>query len=362
MTDAVDIIPKPEGISKTSRINAYQTLDKQQGIQKMIRVVWQGQKKKGLPFKLQFIDLDQDNKEKLLQITEDDYAELPMSLIPGNSYLVCMIFVKGIVYDLDTAKMGLISEVTDIVKEPKLFDKGFELPSITQMDLHPKKTDTDIPSVSGDKPLASTEAINQLKKNESLNRIKERVKQKGSQSLTETTNLEEYTGEIIKSPSSLLAYLPPIEEAKAYFKYLQDFKLSVLDKTDVILIKGNLHIKRSGWEKFVNVFRLDHWIVSTKKEITKQHLITYKKIRKLGNNIKVIDKDEWLEGIQYTVIVAMKSLTGSTTQGIGLVQQYEGGREDRKEHDILTHAETRAFNRACSKIVGLGEVSAEEIN
>ena len=209
---------------------------------------------------------------------------------------------------------------------------------------------TDVPSVSDDKP------SNWVSENET-------VRTTGSQSLTETTNLEEvYEGEIIKSPSSLLAYLPPIEEAKAYFKYLQDFKLSVLDKTDVILIKGNLHIKRSGWEKFVNVFRLDHRIISTKKEITKQHLVTYKKIRKLGNNIKVIDKDEWLDGIQYTVIVEMKSLTGSTTQGIGLVQQYEGGREDRKEHDILTHAETRAFNRACSKIVGLGEVSAEEMN
>ena len=179
-----------------------------------------------------------------------------------------------------------------------------------------------------------------------------------------TEIIEDPKGEIVKieTSSSLLAYLPPIEEAKAYFKYLQDFKLSVLDKTDVILIQGNLHIKRSGWEKFVNVFRLDHWIVSTKKETTLQHLIVTKKVWEKGNKVKKIVKDEWLEGIQYTVVVAMKSLTGSTTQGIGLVQQYEGGREDRKEHDILTHAETRAFNRACSKIVGLGEVSAEEMN
>ena len=172
---------------------------------------------------------------------------------------------------------------------------------------------------------------------------------------------EVFEGEIIKPPASLLAYLPPIKEVKAYFDYIQEFKKSILDKKDIQVIGKNTHICRSGWEKFVNVFRLDHWIVSTKKEITRQHLQSFKWEKSVQPWIKIPDRDEWLDGIQYTVVVAMKSLTGSVTQGIGLVQQYEGGRDDRKEHDILAHAETRAFNRACSKIIGLGEVSAEEV-
>ena len=179
---------------------------------------------------------------------------------------------------------------------------------------------------------------------------------------SEGSSVVEFKGDIIKSPASLLSFLPPIKEAKEYFNYIQEFKKSILDKSDIQKIGDKSHICRSGWEKFVNVFRLEHWIVSTKKEITNQHLQTFKWDKTVQPWIKIPDRDEWLDGIQYTVIVAMKSLTGSMTQGVGLVQQYEGGRADRKEHDIIAHAETRAFNRACSKIIGLGEVSAEEVN
>ena len=191
MTDTVDTIPKPEGKPK-SRMLAYKTLDKQQGIQKMIRIIKQLQKRKGLPFKLEFIDLDNQSDKiipnKLLQITEDDYAELPMSLIPGNSYLVCMIFNKGIVYDLDSAKMGLIAEVTDVVEEP-----------LPDFDYIPPNTD--VPSVSDDKPVEVGDSPNKT------------VTETGSQSLTETIN-----------PLPLLSYESDsiielnVENVKKYFK------------------------------------------------------------------------------------------------------------------------------------------------
>jgi hypothetical protein len=348
-------------MSETKRIDAYKTADNRPATQKRIEIIRCKRKTKGFPYKFDFIDLDvneEDRTKELLQVPENIYdTHMPFSFKEGNDYLICMIHNVGVVYDIDSDKIDIISDVTDLREAS---------------DDKPLSDSNDDAFQKGSQSLTSQEKYNQevikdMKQDViRLEDLKGDDKSKRNRKITGANDGVFESKSLSTLPSkhqtSLLAYLPSIEEATAYFKYLQDFKLSVLDKTDLLKIKGNVHICRSGWEKFVNIFQLKHQIISAKKEITRQHLVTYKYKYVSGRKIKEIDKDEWLDGIQYTVIVEILAPNGFSAQGIGLVQQYEGGREDRTEHDILAHAETRAFNRACSKIVGLGEVSAEEIN
>ncbi|KKK79392.1 hypothetical protein LCGC14_2833970, partial [marine sediment metagenome] len=327
--------------------------------------------------------IDNRNNRFILQ-TSIEPRDLPVTFKVGKKYILPVIMNKvGKVGNLDEKHIELIEDYTEGLTStvpPEEQGGGKEqIDKITENDKAYHEQAQQLKEYA-DKPINDRNK----KKNDLLDKLPKppandkpksvgqhptAIEPEGSQLVVEYVEgsdrnpikTEVFEGEIIKPPASLLAYLPPIKEVKAYFDYIQEFKKSILDKKDIQVIGKNTHICRSGWEKFVNVFRLDHWIVSTKKEITRQHLQSFKWEKSVQPWIKIPDRDEWLDGIQYTVVVAMKSLTGSVTQGIGLVQQYEGGRDDRKEHDILAHAETRAFNRACSKIIGLGEVSAEEV-
>ena len=177
---SIKTIPKP----KAHRISTYQTENGTPAIQKMIKITKQLQKRKDLPFKLEFVDLDNSVKDKkgLLQITEDDYAELPMSLIPGNSYLVCMVFIKGIIYNLDGARMGLISEVTDVVDD---MDKNASVYNYTKKE-YDEIHSTDHSLVSDDKPSVSSNLSSRgLETKPPVGELSSL----GSQSLTETTNI-----------------------------------------------------------------------------------------------------------------------------------------------------------------------------
>lgn len=104
-------------------------------------------------------------------------------------------------------------------------------------------------------------------------------------------------------------------------------------------IKGHKYVKKSGWRIVALAFNLSDKIVS-------------KEYKELGNGEYVVT---------YTVEVTAPN--GRTAQGIGSCSTLEKTRDGEKRfHNAESHAHTRAKNRAISDLVGLGELSAEEID
>jgi hypothetical protein len=66
----------------------------------------------------------------------------------------------------------------------------------------------------------------------------------------------------------------------------------------------------------------------------------------------------------WTVTYKASTHTGTATIGDGAAAAAEKqrGRMKASEHNVRSHAHTRAFNRAVSNLVGFGEVSAEEVD
>ncbi len=66
----------------------------------------------------------------------------------------------------------------------------------------------------------------------------------------------------------------------------------------------------------------------------------------------------------YTVIYQARTSGGRHASGDGTcaASEKERGRMRASEHNVRSHAHTRAYNRAVSNLVGFGEVSAEEVD
>lgn len=73
--------------------------------------------------------------------------------------------------------------------------------------------------------------------------------------------------------------------------------------------------------------------------------------------------DDGSENYVYTVSYQARTPSGRTATGDGTcaAAEKQKGRMKATEHNVRSHAHTRAFNRAVSNLVGFGEVSAEEI-
>lgn len=66
----------------------------------------------------------------------------------------------------------------------------------------------------------------------------------------------------------------------------------------------------------------------------------------------------------YSVTYRATAPSGATAMGDGTcaAAEKQKGRMKATEHNVRSHAHTRAFNRAVSNLVGFGEVSAEEVD
>lgn len=104
-------------------------------------------------------------------------------------------------------------------------------------------------------------------------------------------------------------------------------------------IQGHKYVKKSGWRIVALAFNLSDRIVS--------------------KEMKELSEGEFL--ITYTVEVTAPN--GRTAQAVGSCSTLEKIKSgDKRFHNAETHAHTRAKNRAISDLVGLGELSAEEVD
>ncbi len=120
-------------------------------------------------------------------------------------------------------------------------------------------------------------------------------------------------------------------------KVFEYFNSKVLTSRDFATIQGKPFVKKSGWSKY-----------------------------SLACNVSTELRDEKVEErngnrIYHFVYRAIHLPTGGYADAVGSASEAEKNQWNHPEHDIRTLAQTRAFNRSISNLVGGGEVSAEEM-
>ncbi len=150
---------------------------------------------------------------------------------------------------------------------------------------------------------------------------------------------EEQTTTAITPATTMMLIEPAaeIEELKRHWQTIQELKKSILDKSDVAEIQGRTYVKRSGWRKLQSAFAISDRIASKERE----------------------DQGEG-HFLWRVEVEAYHVKTGRSVMGIGTCSTKER-KFAHVDHDVLATAHTRAKNRAISDLIGLGEVSAEEI-
>jgi len=140
-------------------------------------------------------------------------------------------------------------------------------------------------------------------------------------------------------PQQIPIVIPPLrkEELLDHFNKIQELKRSLIDaKNDMITIVGKPYILKSGWRKLAFAFNLTDTIVREEKETTPD-----------GETV-------WRMWVKVTA--------PNGREVIGVAAASSAEREfAHEEHDPYALCHTRAKNRAISDILGLGEVSAEEV-
>jgi hypothetical protein len=160
---------------------------------------------------------------------------------------------------------------------------------------------------------------------------------------------------IVESPA--LALPAPIYGGPAMAQALIAYRelQRALDQSmpDQILDLGGRQFRKKGYWRALSVaFNLSVDLVEERREVHGQF-------------------DDGRENFGYVVVCRATAPNGRTAVGDGSVFAIEKARRDvgnkwaalpaqASEHNVRSHAVTRAYNRAVSNLVGFGEVSAEE--
>ncbi|XP_077222827.1 uncharacterized protein LOC143870202 [Tasmannia lanceolata] len=115
------------------------------------------------------------------------------------------------------------------------------------------------------------------------------------------------------------------------FKQYQNAAMAILEKTDYTMISGNPFIKKSGWRKISFFFNLSFEIKD-----------------------KSIEFDENRNVLRAEFVVRAFMQGGRFSDGWGSCERREK-RFLKPNHDIPSTAETRAKNKACQDLLGIGE-------
>jgi hypothetical protein len=138
------------------------------------------------------------------------------------------------------------------------------------------------------------------------------------------------------TPTEIVTLPLTEQETLERFNRTQHLKRSLLDpKTDLILIAGKPYIKKSGWRKLQFAFNLTDELIHEEQE-------------------KKENKTIW------RMWVRVRAPNGREVIGVGSASSDEK-KFSHPDHDPYALCHTRSKNRAISDILGLGEVSAEEM-
>ena len=150
-------------------------------------------------------------------------------------------------------------------------------------------------------------------------------------------------GLVTRAEASVLRPLD-VNEVKSSMESYQRGLASILDASDWQTAGDGRFVKKSGWRKIATWFGLSVEIVRER-----------------------IERDEQGEPLRASVVVKAIAPNGRSMDGDGHCASSEprfnrqGGRQ-KLENDLIGTATTRAKNRAIADLVGMGAVSAEEVD
>ena len=144
------------------------------------------------------------------------------------------------------------------------------------------------------------------------------------------------TGELIPAPLALLT-AAPVRDAVALQRQYHELVAGLLDDSDYQVIDRKRFPKKSAWRKLATAFNVSVQLIDRHE-----------------------DHDELGRIVRAEVVTRATAPNGRSMDGLGICDRSE--RRGMSEHDLVATAMTRATNRACSDLFGMGEVSAEEVN
>lgn len=158
------------------------------------------------------------------------------------------------------------------------------------------------------------------------------------------------------------------KDAVSAWKQYQELKAAIAEDSDKQEIQKKIFLKKSYWRKIATFFNLTVDVVSESHEQIGKTMVwhfTCKAIAPNGRSAIGVGSCDAFEK-------AIKTDDGYMTEKVLSWKRLSNGKNipDEKQlvpaqpnslHNIRSTAETRAFNRAVSNLVGGGEVSADEI-
>lgn len=147
------------------------------------------------------------------------------------------------------------------------------------------------------------------------------------------------------------------EEALKAWKEYQDLKAAIVDKNvDVQIIDGKDFLKKSYWRKVATFFNLSVEVVKEKSEQVGKTFVWNFTCKAIAPNGRFAVGTGSCDAFEKSTLKDGKYMAFNKKTR----SWYEG--KPNTIHNIRSTAETRAFNRAVSNLVGGGEVSAEEVS
>lgn len=146
---------------------------------------------------------------------------------------------------------------------------------------------------------------------------------------------------------------------EAWAKY-QDLKSKIIDRAvDIQMIGDKEFLKKSYWRKIATFFNLSLDVVSEEHEQVGKTIVWHFTCRATAPNGRSAIGTGSCDAFEKAILKDGKYVSKFWNKSINGWDYREA--QANSIHNIRTTAETRAFNRAVSNLVGGGEVSAEEV-
>lgn len=171
-------------------------------------------------------------------------------------------------------------------------------------------------------------------------------------------------------PSIVMPAVNP-QQAMEAWKVYQDLKSAIVDKeVDVQKIGDRDFLKKSYWRKVATFFNLTMEVVKEKNEKLGKTFVWHFTVKAIAPNGRYAIGVGSCDAFEKAVLKDGKYLAkgkvtkwGKNKAGKFFPEEWEWvDAVPNSIHNIRSTAETRAYNRAISNLVGGGEVSAEEVD
>ncbi len=185
----------------------------------------------------------------------------------------------------------------------------------------------------------------------------------------EATEAASVTKTIVPLSEAIVMPAVSSQEALKAWKAYEELKEAIVDKEhDIQVIQKKNFLKKSYWRKVATFFNLTVKVVEERHEQLGKTMVWYFTCEAIAPNGRSAVGTGSCDCFEKATLKNGKYVTEKVTRW-----EKVNGRSIPKEkiwvdaepnsiHNIRSTAETRAFNRAVSNLVGGGEVSAEEVD